>query len=395
MSELQRPLDGLLVLDFSQFLSGPSAALRLADLGARVIKIERPERGEDGRNLYLSDCVLEGESTLFHAINRDKESFCVDLKDPAQRDALNTLIKQADILIANFRPGVMHRLGLDYQSVKSLNPGIVYGEISGYGLVGPWAERPGQDLLLQALSGLTWLSGSRADGPVAMGVPVADIFTGAQLVQGILAAVFAREFSGEGSHVQISMLEAMLDFQFEPLTIALHDPEQSIERAAVNGAHALVAGAYGFYRTQDGYIALSMGRVEDLARLLDCPALLPFSDPALAFAERDAIKQILADHLPCQTTAHWLSLLEPADIWCAEVLDWEQLLAHEGFKTLGMLQSLPMPGGNALTTSRCPIRIDEQCLWGSQPAPQLGQHQAAINQEIQSFLNALKGMSHE
>lgn len=384
MSQFQKPLAGMLVLDFSQFLSGPSAALRLADLGARVIKIERPERGEDGRNLYLSDCVLEGESTLFHAINRDKESYCVDLKDPTQRDALNGLIRKADILIANFRPGVMQRLELDYDSVKAINPRIIYGEITGYGDTGPWAERPGQDLLLQALSGLTWLSGSRDDGPVAMGVPVADIFTGAQLVQGILAAAFAREFTEEGSLVQISMLEAMLDFQFEPLTIALQDPQQTIERAGVNGAHALVAGAYGFYQTSDGYIALSMGRVEDLARLLDCPALLPYCDPALAFAERDAIKQILADHLPSQTTAYWLSLLEPADIWCAEVLDWDQLLAHDGFKTLGMLQSLPMSGGSQLTTSRCPIRIDEQCLWGSNPAPKLGQHQGDINNEFKN-----------
>ncbi|GAB2504833.1 CaiB/BaiF CoA transferase family protein [Microbulbifer agarilyticus] len=389
MNPQEKPLAGLLVLDFSQFLSGPSAALRLADLGARVIKIERPGRGEDGRNLYLSDCVVEGESTLFHAINRDKESYCVDLKDSAQRQALNTLISQADILIANFRPGVMHRLGLDYRAVKAINPRIVYGEINGYGLTGPWTGRPGQDLLLQALSGLTGLSGSRDDGPVAMGVPVADIFTGAQLVQGILAAIFAREFSGEGCHVQISMLEAMLDFQFEPLTIALHDPQQSIERAAVNGAHTLVAGAYGFYRTLDGYIALSMGRIEDLARLLDCAALLPYCDPALAFSERDAIKQVLASHMPSQTTAHWLSLLEPADIWCAEVLDWEQLLAHDGFKAVDMLQSLPMPNGGTLTTSRCPIRIDEQALWGNLPAPKLGQHQASVLQEIELAQKAL------
>ena len=395
LNGISKPLDGLLVLDFSQFLSGPSAALRLSDLGARVIKIERPERGEDGRNLYLSDCMIEGESTLFHAINRDKESYCVDLKDPQQREAVEELIRRADILIANFRPGVMQRLGLDYAAVKAINPRIVYGEITGYGIAGPWAERPGQDLLLQALSGLTWLSGSRDDGPVAMGVPVADIFTGAQLVQGILAAVFAREFSGEGSHVEISMLETMLDFQFEPLTILLHDPEQTVERAAVNGAHTLVAGAYGFYRTADGYIALSMGRVEDLARLLDCPALLPYSDPSLAFRERDAIKQILAEHLPSQTTEHWLSLLEPADIWCAEVLDWNQLRAHDGFTALNMLQSLPISEETNLTTSRCPIRIDEEFLWGTHPAPKLGQHQAAINNEIKSPAKGSRGKGNQ
>ncbi|WP_078086130.1 CaiB/BaiF CoA transferase family protein [Microbulbifer mangrovi] len=379
-----KPLDGLLVLDFSQFLSGPSAALRLADLGARVIKIERPDGGDDCRNLYLSDCVLEDESTLFHAINRDKEGFTADLKNPAHRTEIEALIRRADILIANFRPGVMARLGLDYPAVKALNPQLIYGEITGYGNEGPWKNRPGQDLLLQALSGLTWLSGSSKDGPVAMGVPVADIFTGAQLVQGILAAVYGRGVTGEGAHVEISMLEAMLDFQFEPLTILLHEPSQKIERASVNGAHTLVAGAYGFYRTADGYIALSMGRVADLAQLLDCPALLPYSDPACAFSERDAIKQILADHMPTQTTAHWLSLLEPADIWCAEVLDWDQLMNHDGFNSLDILQQIPLEGGGKLTTSRCPIRIDESILWGNKPAPKLGQHRNAILQEIKN-----------
>ncbi|MCX2794856.1 Crotonobetainyl-CoA:carnitine CoA-transferase CaiB [Microbulbifer thermotolerans] len=382
MSFPSKPLDGCLVLDFSQYLSGPSAALRLADLGARVIKIERPDGGDDCRKLYLSDCTIEGESTLFHAINRDKESFCADLKDAAQRQNIHALIRKADVIISNFRPGVMDRLELNYDSVKAINPRIVYGEITGYGKEGPWKNRPGQDLLLQALSGITWLSGSANDGPVAMGVPVADIFTGALLVQGILAALFARELSGEGAYVEISMLEAMLDFQFEPLTILLHDPSQKIERAKVNGAHTLVAGAYGFYRTSDGYIALSMGQIKDLARLLDCPALLPYTNPSIAYSERDAIKAILADHLPTQPTAYWLSKLEPEDIWCAEVLNWDQLLDHQGFIQLDMLQSLPMQKGTEIITSRCPIRIDDERLWGSKPAPKLGQNQAAIQNEI-------------
>ena len=375
-----RPLDGLLVLDFSQYLSGPSATLRLADLGARVIKIEKPG-GDDCRQVYLSDCVLDAESTLFHAINRDKESLCVDLKQPDQREALNTLIARADILVCNFRPGVMQRLGLSYSQVNAINPRIVYGEISGYGPTGPWVNRPGQDLLLQAVSGLTTLSGNRDDGPVAMGVPVADIYTGAQLVQGILAAIFEREFTGLGSLVQISMLEAMMDFQFEPLTIALTDPSQRIERAGNHGAHALVAGAYGLYESSDGWLAISMGRISDLARLLECSALEPFTDQTLAFTARDDIKLVLAAHLKTASTQHWLSLLEPADIWCAEVLDWPQLMAHEGFKALDMLQSLPLGSGH-MTTSRCPIRIDDELLWGKTAAPRVDQHGQALRQEF-------------
>lgn len=149
-------LEDIVVLDFSQFLSGPSAGLRLADMGARVIKIERKDTGDICRELYVSDVRVEGESTIFHAINRNKESFAADLKDEDDRLQVLQLIEQADVVLHNFRPGVMKRLGFDYQTVKALNPSVVYAEISGYGSEGPWKDKPGQDLLLQAVSGLAW-----------------------------------------------------------------------------------------------------------------------------------------------------------------------------------------------------------------------------------------------
>ncbi len=159
-----RPLEGLLVLDFSIFLSGPSAAQRLADLGARVINVERPDGGDLCRQLYISELELDGESTLFHSINRNKESFAANLKDPADLARVHELIARADVLVQNFRPGVMTRLGLDYETVRAINPRIVYGEITGYGNEGVWVYKPGQDLLLQAISGLVWLNGD-ADRP--------------------------------------------------------------------------------------------------------------------------------------------------------------------------------------------------------------------------------------
>ncbi|AFV00500.1 CaiB/BaiF CoA transferase family protein [Simiduia agarivorans] len=372
----ERPLAGLWVLDFSQFLSGPCASLRLADLGARVTKIEKPD-GDDCRKIYLSDCELAGESTLFHAINRDKESVCIDLHTDAGLAQIHQLIRQADIVISNFRPGVMARLGLEKTQLRKRYPHLIVAEISGYGSAGPWSKRPGQDLLLQAVSGLCYLSGNKDDGPVPMGVPVADIYTGQQLVQGILAAVFEREFTGHGSLVEISMLEAMMDFQFEPLTILLNDKAQTIERAGNHGAHALVAGAYGLYQTADGWLALSMGPVAQLAELLSCPALPDYTDPALAFRERDAIKAILGGHLTQQSTQHWLAILEPADIWCAEVLDWPALVEHEGFTALNMLQTLPL-GERHITTSRCPIRMDGDFFWGQKAAPVLGRDSQRI-----------------
>ncbi|SPE39535.1 hypothetical protein SBA3_3270019 [Candidatus Sulfopaludibacter sp. SbA3] len=173
-----RPLDGLLVLDFSQFLAGPSAALRLADLGARVIKIERPDGGDLCRRLYISNLELEGDSTLFHSINRNKESFAADLKNEEDRTRVLALVARADVLIQNFRPGVMERLGLDYGSLRERFPGLVYAEVTGYGATGPWRDKPGQDLLVQALSGLAWLNGDAGQPPLPFGLAVADMFAG-------------------------------------------------------------------------------------------------------------------------------------------------------------------------------------------------------------------------
>lgn len=165
-----RPLDGLLVLDFSQFLAGPAAALRLADLGARVIKIERPGTGDICRQLYVSNLELDGDSTLFHSINRNKESFAADLKSPADRAAVERLITRADVLIENFRPGVMERLGFSSARCTELNPRLVYASVTGYGAEGPWVDKPGQDLLAQSVSGLVWLNGNADQPPLPFGL---------------------------------------------------------------------------------------------------------------------------------------------------------------------------------------------------------------------------------
>ncbi|HEU4901533.1 MAG TPA: CaiB/BaiF CoA-transferase family protein, partial [Flavisolibacter sp.] len=180
-------LDDIVVIDFSQFLSGPSAGLRLADMGARVIKVERKGVGDICRELYVSDVMIGGESTIFHAINRNKESFAADLKNEEDLQVIKELLKSADVLLHNFRPGVMERLGLGYDTVKEINPSLVYAEISGYGTEGPWKDLPGQDLLLQSVSGLAWLSNNNGHTPTPMGVAVADILAGAHVAQGILA----------------------------------------------------------------------------------------------------------------------------------------------------------------------------------------------------------------
>src|ERR1043165_3923973 len=220
---MMKPLEGIIVVDFSQFLSGPSGSLRLADMGAQVIKIERPGSGDICRQLYVSDVKIEGESTIFHAINRNKQSYEADIKDSEDLEKVKQLLMQADVMMHNFRPGVMERIGLDYASVKKINPTIIYAEVTGYGNEGPWRDLPGQDLLLQAASGLTWLSNNYDENPTPMGVAVVDIMGGTHIAQGILAALFQRGITGEGALIQVSMFESILDFQFEVLTCYFND----------------------------------------------------------------------------------------------------------------------------------------------------------------------------
>jgi CoA:oxalate CoA-transferase len=377
-----RPLEGLLVLDFSQFLAGPSCALRLADMGARVIKVERPGGGDLCRQLFMSGLAVDGDSVLFHTINRNKQSFSADLKNPADRERVRKLVARADVLIQNFRPGVMERLGLGYDEVARLNPRLVYAEVSGYGKEGPWRDRPGQDLLAQAVSGIGWLTGDDSQGPVPMGVSVADVLAGAHLTQGILACLVRRGITGRGGHVEVSLLESILDLQFEVLTTYLNDGGQPPRRSAVNNAHAYLSAPYGFYAVSDGYIALAMGSIPQLGELLGCQSLLAYADPQNWFTRRDEIKTILADHLKTNTVAHWLDILQAADIWCAEVLSWLQLMRHEAFQVLGATQRVSRPNGASILTTRCPIRIDGEVLTSEAAAPRIGEHTAQILAEL-------------
>jgi CoA:oxalate CoA-transferase len=387
-AELIRPLEGILVLDFSQFLAGPVAAMRLADLGARVIKIERPLGGDIGRTLAFAGRTADGDTISFHAMNRNKEGITADLKNPDDLDYVKHLVASADVIIQNFRPGVMERIGLDYESVRALNPGIVYGSASGYGDSGPWKDRPGQDLLAQAVSGLPWLSGSRDDGPIPVGVSIADHLMSCHIAQGVTALLVRRFRTGMGGHVQTSLLEAMLDLQFELLSTHLNDSTVTVKRNGEHSAHAFLSAPYGTYPTRDGYIALAMNPVPKIGALLGLPELQALVDPQSWWDDQERIEEILASRFAADTTDHWLEVLDRADVWCAPVLTLEQLVEHEGFAAIAMTQSVTRETTNlgegpvTLTTTRSPIRIDGQVLRSSVPAPLLGQHNQAVRDEF-------------
>lgn len=387
-AELIRPLEGVLVLDFSQFLAGPVAAMRLADLGARVIKIERPQGGDIGRTLAFAGRTADGDTISFHAMNRNKEGITADLKNADDLDYIRRLVARADVIIQNFRPGVMERIGLDYESVRAINPGIVYGSATGYGDSGPWKDRPGQDLLAQAVSGLPWLSGSRDDGPVPVGVSIADHLMSCHIAQGVTALLVRRFRTGEGGHAQTSLLEAMLDLQFELLSTHLNDQTVTVERHGEHSAHAFLSAPYGTYPTSDGYIALAMNPVTKIGALLGLPALEALVDPQSWWDDQERIEQALAARFATADTDHWLKVLDAADVWCAPVLTLEQLVEHEGFAAIAMTQSVTRETTNlgegpvTLTTTRSPIRIDGHVLRSAVPAPLLGQHNRSVRDEF-------------
>lgn len=380
---MNRPLEGIVVLEFAQYLAAPLAGLRLADLGARVIKIERPAGGDAGRQLTTKNLFPDGDSIIFHAINRNKESYTANLKDADHLAKVKRLIARADVMTHNFRPGVMEKTGLDYENVRALNPRLVYGVVTGYGKEGPWVGKPGQDLLAQAMSGLTWLTGSAGDPPMPFGLATGDIICGTHFAQGLLAALVRRGKTGKGALVEVSLLESLIDLQFEALTTHLNDGGQLPRRARQRNAHAYLGAPYGIYQTQDGWLAVAMGCLASLGKLIGCDALIPFADErGDAFNQRDEIKEILAAHLKTHSTQHWLALLEAADYWCADVFNYGQLLSHAGYQALGMDQIVRRPNGTALKTLRCPIRINGERLYSDVAAPSLGNANAKIEEEF-------------
>jgi crotonobetainyl-CoA:carnitine CoA-transferase CaiB-like acyl-CoA transferase len=360
------PLQGLLVLDLAQYLAGPSAALRLADFGARVVKIERPGTGDGGRQLKLADLTLDGDSLLFHTINRGKESVAVDLADESDRVALDALIRRADVLVHSFRPGALARYGLHYAAVAERHPRLVYAHVTGYGDKGPWRDLPGQDLLVQARTGLAWLSGSAEGPPTPLGLSVVDQLAGAYLAQGVLACLVRRGVTGRGGLVEVSLLEAAMDLQFEAFTAYLNGGGTP-RRSAISAAHPFIGAPYGIYQTCDGWLALAMGSLTQIADLLETPGIADTS------AERDEIKARVAAVVRTRPTDAWLRILEPAGYWCAEVRDWPALEQSGALDALGLVVECGT-GQRAFRTTRCPVRIDGAPLAPSGSGPRLGEH---------------------
>ncbi|RYD76743.1 MAG: CoA transferase [Sphingobacteriales bacterium] len=381
---MNRPLEGLLVLEFCQFLAGPSAGLKLADLGARVIKIERPKTGDACRQLSIKNLFVDDDSLLFHTINRNKESYAADLKNPDDLEKLKKLISKADVMTHNFRPGVMEKIGLDYDHVQAINPKIIYGVVTGYGNEGPWKNKPGQDLLVQAVSGLTFLSGVDTDGPVPFGLSVSDIMCGNHLAQGILAGLIKRAKTNKSVLVEVSLLESILDVQFEVITTYLNDGGKLPDRSGAKGsAHAYLSAPYGMYETKDGYIAMAMGNLPNICAIIKCDISDLYVEAGSAFENRDKLIVRLAETFKKEETKNWVNLLESHGIWCAEVLNYQTATALNTYKSLQIEQQLDLGEDLKIKTTVSPIRLDNEKLFAAKAAPKLGFDTLDINREFE------------
>ena len=354
----------------------------MADLGARVIKIERPVKGEACRQLSIKDLFLDESSLLFHTINRNKESFAADLKDSNDLELVKKLIAKADIMTHNFRPGVMEKIGLMFQDVLKINPKIIYGVITGYGEKGPWANKPGQDLLVQSLSGLTWLSGKSVQGPVPFGLAVADLMCGNHFVQGILAALLKRAKTGKAVLVGVSLLESVLDVQFEAITIFLNNGGKLANRGNVRGsAHAFLSAPYGIYETSDGYLALAMGDLLLLGSILDVD-LGKYTDKKSWFRSRAAIRKVLSKKIITKPSDFWIEALRKKGMWCEKVLDYNDLDNQPFMADLQLKQTVVNPNGKTMVTTRSPIRFDRKILTSKKAAPKVGEDNGEIHEQF-------------
>ncbi|HZF26728.1 MAG TPA: CoA transferase [Steroidobacteraceae bacterium] len=367
------PLCGIRVLDFTALLQGPLATQVLADLGADVVKLEK-QNGEWMRQYGIFMSRTHGETDAFLAFNRNKRSVEIDLRDPADLERILELVGKADVVVENFRPGVMERAGLGYEMLQQRNPRLIYAASSGYGRTGPYAKRPGQDYLVQALSGAAWLNGRRGDPPFVMALAVTDQYTGLHLVVGILAALQHRHRTGEGQRVDVDLLSCILALQQQELTVYLNH-RNSFERAQANVGHPGITAPCGIYATQDGYMMLAMFPCPKLGTILGVDWLAVYDSNEKMFEARDTVHQLLSSHFATQPTSHWIELLSANDVWCAPVRTYAELEDDPQIAHKRMFWDVPYAdAGKTYRTVGSPFSFSSSPVSVHRSAPRSGQH---------------------
>jgi crotonobetainyl-CoA:carnitine CoA-transferase CaiB-like acyl-CoA transferase len=374
-------LAGVRVVAFTQFLLGPAAAQYLADMGADVVKIEEPTRGPHERSWSGAGSFVDGVSTFFLLAHRNVRSVGVDLKHEDAREVVLDMCRQADVVLVNFRPGVMERLGLGYDDMRRVKPALIYACASGYGSESPYRDLPGQDLLFQASTGLASVTGSADGPPVAAGAAVVDQHGASLLAMGILAALHHRHATGEGQKVEVTMAQAGLDLQAEPLLYHLNGAV--VERPSVPLASSFHEAPYGFYPVRDGHVALSLSPMRQVSAALGNPVELePFLDPEVALERREDIYAALRPLLAEFTVAALVEHLRTHGVWCSPVNDYDAALAEPFMTYLDPIQQVEHPEAGEVRLLRHPVRYSSGDARARRLPPGLGEHTEEVLAEM-------------
>ena len=377
-----RALEDVTILDFSHLLQGPFATQLLADMGANVIKIERPGQGDLFRTLTFNNRWVGGtESPNFLAWNRNKRSLAVDLKAPLARTILYRIGERADVVVQNFRPGVLVNLGFGYEDFRKINPRIIYCSGSGYGESGPYVSRPGQDMLIQGLTGVAAATG-RGDGPpVPVGSGFSDQVGAMNMVYGILSALYWRERSGQGQEVRVDLLSAMLAHQGQEMLMAMNF-NQDFERPRSGIGHPGMDAPFGVYPTRDGWVTIAMSPYERLVRVLRDDSLLVYDNPTDLFEKRDEIWEKLARLTKTWTTADLMKAMFAVDIWCGEVKTHLEAEVDPQVQHTGIVSSYEHPTAGRVKVIGPAVKMSATPAEIRRPAPLIGEHSREILEEF-------------
>lgn len=373
---MSRALKDVRIADFTQMMQGPWATQKLADLGADVIKIERIG-GEWERKLGAAGKLMDGESPFFLAMNRNKRSVTLDLKHDEGREVALDIVAEADVMVENFRPGVMDRLGLGYEDVQEVNEDIIYVSGSGFGSDGPYVERPGQDLLLQAMSGLARYTGQKDDPPTPVGTAIVDEHSATTIAMNTLAALFYREISGEGQKVEANLLNAAIDFQCQEITTVLNMDEE-FERSEEGIAQAWLGAPYGIYETEDSYMAIAMTPMETIAEATSIDEFNEYADERDAYENRDYLKRRLEEYTRQHSTEDLLEKFLEYDIWVAEVNDFHDVVEDPQVDHNDMIIEVKSPSGQTFETTGIPVELSKTPGEVRTGVPGAGEHSEEI-----------------